>query len=293
MKIIDKKIAIVTGANSGLGYETTIALATVGITVIMACRHLQKGESAKKSILQQLPHAQLEVMHIDTSDLRAVKSFAANYLIQYGRLDILVNNAGVMMPPYELTDDGFESQLGTNYLGHFVLTGLLMPLIVNTPGARVVTLSSLAHKWSPIRFGDVNFTQGYNRRKAYGQSKTACLVFAYELDRRCKQQGVDTLSVAAHPGLSNTSLARHLPAYLQWLSPLLGQPPAAGAQSVVYAALSPNLQGGEYVGPGGFKEWRGKPAIVHSTPYACCQEVARQLWTLSEKLTGVSFNLKP
>ncbi len=195
-----------------------------------------------------------------------------------------------MMPPFSLTADGFENQLGTNYLGHFALTGLLLPLLLNTLSSRVVTLSSLAHQWSGIQFQDINFRNGYNKRKAYGQSKLACLMFAYELDRRFKNVNAKTISVAAHPGLSDTNLAQHMPFAFRWLSPLIGQSAKQGAQPTLYAATSPSLTGGEYIGPDGFGEWRGKPIIVASNKASHDAATSKKLWELSEEMTGVKFD---
>ncbi len=285
----DNKIAIITGANVGLGFETTFALAAKGIRVIMACRNPEKGEAAKLKVLEKLPDAVIDVMQVDLSKMSSVESFASRFILRFRNLDLLINNAGVMMPPYQLTEDGFESQLATNYLGHFTLTGLLLPLLLNTVNSRVISVSSLAHRWSNIQFNDLNFQKGYSKRKAYGQSKLACLMFAYELDRRLKKAGAKTISIAAHPGLSDTSLARHMPSFLQWLSPLLGQTPESGAQPLIYAALSSELQGGEYIGPDGFSEWHGKPTLVKSNDYSYDTSVAQQLWEISEKLTQLHF----
>ena len=178
------RIAIVTGANIGLGFETALALAGKGITVVLACRNSAKAEAAKAAILALHPKAKVKCMALDLGSLKSVRAFAAAYRKRHTRLDLLINNAGIMMPPFSLSEDGFESQLASNYLGHFALTGLLLPLIVKTPGSRIVSLSSLAHRWSGIRFHDLNATRRYDKRLAYGQSKLACLMFAYELQRR-------------------------------------------------------------------------------------------------------------
>jgi NAD(P)-dependent dehydrogenase (short-subunit alcohol dehydrogenase family) len=178
------RIAVVTGANIGLGYETALALAGKGCTVVLACRNAAKADAARAAILAQHPKARIERLTLDLGSLKSVRAFAAAYKKRHATLDLLINNAGIMMPPYTLSEDGFESQLAANYLGHFALTGLLLPLINKTPNARIVSLSSLAHKWSGIRFHDLNATQRYDKRLAYGQSKLACLMFAYELQRR-------------------------------------------------------------------------------------------------------------
>ena len=286
------RIAIVTGANSGLGLETARALAAKGCTVVLACRNLDKAQAARAALLEQQPQATLECMALDLGSLRSVRAFATAYAQNHRRLDLLINNAGIMMPPYALTEDGFESQFGTNYLGHFALTGLLLPRIVQTPQARIVSLSSLAHKWGGLRLQDLNFQHGYDRRLAYGQSKLACLMFAYELQRRLGRAGHDTLSVAAHPGVSHTNLSQHLPAVLRALVPLsalLLQSAQRGAQPTLYAALGDDIQGGDYCGPDGVGEMRGAPVKVGSNRRSRDTAVAAQLWTASEAMTGVRF----
>ncbi len=214
------RIAVVTGANIGLGYETALALAGKGCAVVLACRSPAKAEAAKATILAQHPKASVECMTLDLGSLKSVRAFAAAYKKRHATLDLLINNAGIMMPPYSLSEDGFESQLAANYLGHFALTGLLLPLITKTPNSRIVSLSSLAHKWSGIRFDDLHATRRYDKRLAYGQSKLACLMFAYELQRRLARAGHTTLSVAAHPGVSSTNLFQHLPKIVQLFTPL-------------------------------------------------------------------------
>ncbi len=290
MKNTVGKTALITGANVGLGYETALALAGKGMNVIMACRNLQKASAARQQILIQYPASTVHVMEIDTSSLASVRNFATEYSMKYKKLDVLVNNAGIMMPPYQLSEDGFENQLATNYLGHFALTGLLLPHLLRTEGSRVVTLSSVAHRWSGIQFEDMHFEKGYNKRKAYGQSKLACLMFAYELDRKLKTGGHRTVSVAAHPGASDTNLAQHLPVFLKWLSPVVGQSPEAGAQPTLYAALSPVIKGGEYVGPDGFREFKGKPVLVDSSELSKDERVAKALWERSVELTGIRYD---
>ncbi|MCJ8163448.1 oxidoreductase [Pontibacter sp. E15-1] len=283
------RTAIITGANVGLGYETALDLTGQGYAVVLACRNPEKAAAAKERMLKRNPWATVEAMEIDTSSLASVEAFAAAYQRRYTTLDLLINNAGVMMSPYQVTEDGFESQLATNYLGHFALTGRLLPMLLQTPGSRVVSLSSLAHRWSPIQLHDLHFQKGYSKRKAYGQSKLACLMFAYELDRRLKEHEHRTLSVAAHPGLSDTNLAQHMPPMLKWLSPMIGQSAVAGAQPTLYAALSPNINGGEYIGPNGFQEWRGKPIGVPSKDTSHDERMASALWEKSEEMTGVTY----
>lgn len=286
------RLAIVTGANIGLGLETAKALAGKGCAVVLACRNLAKAEAAKAQILALHPQAIVECMVLDLSSLRSVRAFAKAFAQQHARLDLLINNAGIMMPPYSLSEDGFESQLAANYLGHFALTGLLLPQLLATPGARVVSLSSLAHKWSPIQFDDLQFKKGYDKRLAYGQSKLACLMFAYELQRRLSQAGHDTLSVAAHPGVSATNLFQHLPKVVQVFAPLTSlvfQSAAGGAQPSLYAALGTDIQGGDFCGPHAMGEMRGYPIKVGSNRRSRDTTTAAKLWAVSEDLTGVRY----
>ncbi len=286
------RLAIVTGANIGLGFETALALAGKNCTVVLACRNMPKAEAARAQILAQHPKAKLECMPLDLGSLKSVRAFATAYAKRHATLDLLINNAGIMMPPYALSTDGFESQLAANYLGHFALTGLLLPLLNKTPNARVVSLSSLAHKWGNIRLDDPHFKKGYDKRQAYGQSKLACLMFAYELQRRLTQAGHSTLSVAAHPGVSATNLFQHMPKIVQVFSPLASlvfQSAQGGAQPTLYAALGKGIQGGDYCGPGALGEMRGAPAKVGSNHASRDTAVAAKLWALSEEMTGVRF----
>ncbi len=285
-----QKIAIITGANAGLGLEESKHLAKLGVRVVMACRDLERGMEAKKGILHKSPNALIDVLELDLSSQKSILAFADLVKQDYHRLDLLINNAGIMMTPYEETEDGFENQLATNYLGHFALTAYLLPSLKRTEDSRVVSLSSLAHKWSGIRFDDPNFKNGYDQRAAYGQSKLACLMFAYELNRRLKVSGYSTISIAAHPGISNTNLFKSTPKFLKWLSPIMGQPAEDGAKPILYAALSKDLLGGEYIGPGGFNEWRGNPIIVDSSQASKNKQDAGRLWELSEQLTGVKYH---
>lgn len=290
------RIAIITGANVGLGLETAMALAGKGCTVVLACRNAEKAEAAKQRIVSTHPNAVVECSPLDLSRLQSVRAFASTYNKHHRTLDLLINNAGIMMPPYSLTEDGFESQLAANYLGHFALTGLLMPLISSTPGSRVVSLSSLAHRWSDIRVDDLNFSRGYNKREAYGQSKLACLIFAYELQRRLRRAGSTTLSVAAHPGVSATNLFKHLPMVARLFAPLMSvvfQSAQDGAQPVLYAALGTDINGGDYCGPKSMREMRGTPGKVGSNRASRDEAVASRLWSLSEEMTGVRFLDEP
>lgn len=287
---ISGKVAIVTGANAGLGLETTRLLAAKGMTVIMACRNADKAEAARQQILSTQPQAKLDILPLDVSRLSSVREFAELFLVNYRQLDVLINNAGVMFPLFELTNDGFELQMATNYFGHFLLTGLLLPRLESTPGARVVTLSSIAHRGGFIDLNDLNSRQRYSRVSAYAQSKLACLMFAFELQRRLQSAGYQTMSVAAHPGVANTELARYLPAWLMRIvGPLFLQSAQAGAEPTLYAALGDDIRGGDFTGPRGFRELRGRAVKVGCARRARNAEVARQLWQQSEQLTGFSW----
>lgn len=286
------KIAIITGANTGLGLETTKAFAKRNIEVVMACRNESKAEKAKAEILNEVPKAQLKILKLDLSSLDAVRSFAEKFKSEYDRLDILVNNAGLMIPPYGKTKDGFELQFGINYLGHFLLTGLLLEPLKNAAEARVVSLSSLAHKWGDIYFEDLQFQKNYDKQKAYGQSKLACFMFAYELDRRLKAQELLVKSLAAHPGLSRTNLFRHLTGMMKLLTPFVypfTQSAKSGAQPQIKAALDEKLAGGDYLGPSGFQEYSGKPKVVGSNAISNDKEKAKRLWEISEELCNFQY----
>jgi len=283
------KVAIVTGANSGIGYEVTVGLVKKDFEVIMACRNLKKAEEAKSKILKRHPKAKINLMKVDTSSLDEVKKFANQFQTQYQNLHLLINNAGIMMSPYKVTEDGFENQFATNYLGHFALTGLLLPILTTTTGSRIISLSSLSYKWSEILFDDFHFEKSYSKTKAYGQSKRACLMFAFELQRRLSAAGYDTLSVAAHPGLSKTNLDQYYPALIRPLGNLFLQPAAKGALPILYAALYKHLKGGEFIGPDGFQQMRGYPTKVETDEYSNNKEVAKCLWSESEKMTNVFY----
>ena len=288
------RIFIVTGANTGLGYENSYTLAKKGATVIMACRSLKKANKAKDSIKEEVPNADLEVMEIDLSSLDSVRNFAKAYQSKYDRLDVLINNAGVMMPPYTKTDDGYELQLEANFLGHFLLTGLLMDTLLKTANSRVVTLSSIAHKNAKINFDDLQSEKKYSASDAYGQSKLACLFFAYELQRRLEKAGHNqTISTAAHPGIATTELARHMPklvyAILKYtVAPFLTHAPKEGAKPTLVAAIG-EVKGGDYFGPTGFNEFKGKPGKVSSTALSKDAAIAKRLWEKSEELVGLNY----
>ena len=285
---LNGKVAIVTGANSGIGFETARALAHKRATVILACRNKAKGAAAVRQINQESPTARAEIMSLDLSDLAAVRHFADEFASHYQRLDILINNAGIMAPPFGKTTDGFELQFGTNHLGHFALTGLLLDLTIRTPQARLVTISSSGHRFGAIDFANLNAEQGYDRQRAYAQSKLANLLFTYELQRRLESARVDTIAVAAHPGWTETNLQTHW-RMVRLLNPVIAQKPKMGALPALYAATAPDVQGGEYYGPRGWLELRGYPARVKSSGRSHDMAVATRLWTISEELTGMHY----
>ena len=289
------KIAVVTGANTGLGYETALGLASKECKVIMACRNKDKAEQAMADIRKEVPNADLEFIKLDLNSLKSVREFAKTYTEKYDRLDLLINNAGLMIPPLMRTEEGFESQFGVNHLGHFLLTNLLFSALEKTDNARVISLSSIAHKNGRIQFDDPNWENSYSRSDAYNQSKVACLMFAYELQRRLNDAGSNVISVAAHPGVSDTELGRYVPKALYFLFtpllPFVTHKPKKATLPTLMAALDENVAGGDYYGPTGFNEMKGEPGKAPSTGYSKKRDVAEKLWSLSEELTGEKFTV--
>jgi NAD(P)-dependent dehydrogenase (short-subunit alcohol dehydrogenase family) len=287
------RVAVVTGANTGLGFDTARVLAERGATVVLAVRDTEKGKQAAQRISTAAPGADVTVAHVDLSSLASVRAAAAELRERYAGIDLLINNAGVMYTPRQKTADGFELQFGTNHLGHFALTGLLLDRITSVPGSRVVTVSSIGHRIrAAIHFDDLQWDRSYDRVKAYGQSKLANLMFTYELQRRLTAAAAPTLALAAHPGGSDTELARHAPAALRWLLPVvrpLMQSAAQGALPSLRAATDPAVLGGQYYGPDGLGEMKGSPKLVKSSKQSHDAELQRRLWTVSEALTGVQF----
>ncbi|MGV0811374.1 SDR family NAD(P)-dependent oxidoreductase [Mycolicibacterium boenickei] len=285
------RTAVVTGANTGLGLETAKALASKGAHVVLAVRNLDKGEAAVEWISRSVPNADLELQRLDLGSLASVREAADEIRTKHERIDLLINNAGVMYPPKETTADGFELQFGTNHLGHFALTGLLLDRLLPVAGSRVVTVSSIGHRINAaIHFDDLQWERSYSRVGAYGQSKLANLLFTYELQRRLT--GEKTTALAAHPGGSDTELMRHLPGVLQKAVPLarpLFQDAAAGALPTLRAATDPGALGGQYFGPDGLGGTRGYPKVVPSSDQSHDLELQRRLWAVSEELTGVTF----
>lgn len=283
------KIAIVTGANSGIGYETARALAHKGATTILACRNAQKGQAALAQIEQEKPRGTAVLMLLDLNDLDSVREFADAFKAQYQRLDLLINNAGIMTPPYGQTKQGFETQFGVNHLGHFALTGLLLDRILATPDARIVNVSSMMHRFGKIDFDDLNSEKSYNPSAAYGQSKLANLLFTYELQRKLEASGNGVLAVAAHPGWTATNLQKHS-GMIEFFNRWFAQSPEMGALPTLMAATAPAVQGGEYYGPDRRFETVGYPKKVESNGRSHDQEAATQLWAISEELTGIQYD---
>jgi NAD(P)-dependent dehydrogenase (short-subunit alcohol dehydrogenase family) len=290
------KVVLITGANSGLGLESAKMIAGKGAHVVMACRNPSKAESAAQAIRELHPKASLELVALDLASLASVRELASSFARKHQRLDVLLNNAGIMAIPYTKTVDGFEAQFGTNHLGHFALTGLLYELLSNTPNARVVSVASQAHKMGKMRFDDLTWEHGYQKWAAYGMSKLANLLFAYELASRVARSGKGPLSVAAHPGYAATNLqyagadmqGRKLASrVLRWANPLFGQSPEMGALPQVYAATAADVSPGEYIGPDGMM--RGYPARARSSRRSHDGSDQARLWQESEKLTGVAF----
>ena len=282
------RVAIVTGANTGLGYETARVFAERGASVVLAVRDVAKGRSAADRM-----GGDVSVQELDLSSLESVRSAASALRAAHPRIDLLVNNAGVMYTPKQSTRDGFERQFGTNHLGHFAFTGLLLDQLLPVPGSRVVTVSSVGHRiQAAIHFDDLGWERTYSRAGAYGQSKLANLMFTYELQRRLASRGT-TVAVAAHPGVADTELGRNSPALLRTLlerlGPLLTQSAAMGALPTLRAATDPAVLGGQYYGPDGRGEARGYPRVVASSPQSYDLAVQQRLWSVSEDLTGVEF----
>jgi NAD(P)-dependent dehydrogenase (short-subunit alcohol dehydrogenase family) len=291
------KTALVTGANSGIGYQAALELARHGAHVLLGCRNYAKGQAALDRLLREAPGASAELVELDMASLSSIRAFVADFARRGIALDLLINNAGVMaLPKRELTADGFERQFGTNHLGHFALTGLLMPQLLAAPAPRVVTVASLAHRNFKIDFDDLQSERNYKPWDAYGESKLANILFANELNRRAVAAGSRLMSLPVHPGVSVTNIIANGPGanglkakVLTLLAPVLMQPDTAGALPTLYAATSMDAHGGEYIGPDGFMEMKGSPVVVQPRQHGLDQAVAQRLWTVSEKLTGVTY----
>jgi len=287
------RVVVVTGANSGTGFETARVLASRGATVILACRNAMRAEEAVRRI--QIIHrgSRVEAQLLDLGSLKSVREAAASIRERFSRLDLLINNAGVMVPPYGKTEDGFETQIGTNHFGPYVFTGLLLDRLRATPESRIVTMSSGAHRMGRIHFEDLHFERSYRAWAAYSQSKLANLLFTYELQRRLNAAGSGALAVAAHPGWARTELQRHA-GWISWLrtlgvEALLSQDALGGALPLLRAATDPTAKGGDYFGPSGFQEMKGAPVQVQSHARAQDADLQRRLWRCSELSTGVAY----
>jgi NAD(P)-dependent dehydrogenase (short-subunit alcohol dehydrogenase family) len=282
------RVAIITGANTGVGFQTATALASRGAQVVLAVRNVDKGKAAAAKIATTTPGAAVTVQQLDLGSMDSIRSGAAALRANFDRIDLLINNAGVMGTPKSATRDGFELQFGTNYLGHFALTGLLIDRVLAAPNSRIVTVSSAAHRLKArIQFDNLQGERGYNSLGAYALSKLANLLFAYELQRRLAD--TTTLSVAAHPGGAKTELARHSSAAVRAFNALLLQSASMGALPTLRAATDLQVRGGQYFGPSGFLEARGYPKLVRSSRKSHNRDSQRRLWALSEELTGVAY----
>jgi NAD(P)-dependent dehydrogenase (short-subunit alcohol dehydrogenase family) len=288
------RVAVVTGANTGLGYWTAAALADKGAQVVLAVRNLDKGENAVTQIRAKSPNANVALQRLDLTSLDAIREAAEELKAEHPRIDLLINNAGVMYTDKDTTKDGFELQFGTNHLGHFAFTGLLLEALLPVEGSRVVTVSSIGHRiLAKIHFDDLQWEHSYNRVRAYGQSKLANLMFTYELQRRLAHKGAPTVALAAHPGGSDTELTRNIPSLLKpavdvvW--PLFSQSAEMGALPTLRAATDPAARGGQYYGPDGIGEQRGHPKVVRSSTQSHDEAQQQRLWEVSEELTGVTY----
>ena len=299
----DGRTAIVTGSNTGLGFEVAAELAGAGAITVLACRSTDKAEHARTEILDRHPEATVEVLQLDLGDLGQIREAGAETTERFPAVDLLVNNAGVMVPPRSTTADGFELQFGTNHLGHFAYTGLVLPALLAGAPSRVVTVSSLAHQQGRMRWDDLHWERTYDRFRSYAQSKLANLLFAFELQRRLMDAGRNgadgTVSLAAHPGVSATELGRYIPGatlpgvkqVVRLTMSLATQSAAGGARPVLRAATDPEAAGFEYYGPSGFNEMRGAPVVVQPGPHARDRDDWARLWAISEELTGVTYPL--
>jgi NAD(P)-dependent dehydrogenase (short-subunit alcohol dehydrogenase family) len=293
----DGRTAIITGSTGGLGLETARVLAGHGATVVLAGRDPAKLEAASGQLGSAQPDASVQTVQVDLASLESIRKAAAELAARYPTIDLLINNAGLMFSPYGLTKDGYELQFGTNHLGHFALTGLLMPQLLATPGSRVVTVSSNAHRAGRINFADLNSARRYRRTAAYGQSKLANLMFTYELQRRLAAAEAQTIAVAAHPGTARTDLTRHMSALSNAamgprFAPLTSwfvQDARMGALPTLRAATDPAAVGGTYYGPDGFGQLTGYPVVVTSTTRSHNSQAQRRLWVESEQLTGITY----
>jgi NAD(P)-dependent dehydrogenase (short-subunit alcohol dehydrogenase family) len=297
---VSGKVAVITGANGGLGFQTALALARMGTTIVLACRSVDKAGKAQSELLAEVPHAEAIVIPLDVSEPESIRAFGRQFATRVGRLDLLVNNAGVVLVPLTRNSVGHEMHLATNYLGAFALTGTLLPFFRENARGRIVNVGSLAHRFAKLDLDDLNWEKTpYNEWQAYARSKLPLLSFTMELDRRLRATGSPVIALAAHPGFANTNAGRHSAAltprnaFGRWLSdhvvePLIPKAPVA-ARSIVHAASAEGVSGGDYYGPRGLLETRGRPGRARLNPVAEDVEVGRRLWALSEEMTGVGY----
>lgn len=289
------RTAIVTGANSGLGFETTKELARQNIKVIMACRNLEKAEQARETILKEIPTANLRIIPLDLNSFESVHNFAEEFKSRYKALHILINNAGIMANGFELSKDGYESQYASNFLGHFLLTNLLYNRLRKSESSRIITLSSIAHKFGKINTEKINDKKAYIPFARYSETKLACLMFSYDLNRRLIEKDIKIISASAHPGVSLTNISNNLPGVLLNLQNKLGSlvwsSQKQGAESTIFTALDLSVKGGDYYGPSGFFEIKGTPKKVNSSKLSKNENLAKELWAYAEKVTGFEFEI--
>ncbi len=289
------RVAIITGSNTGIGFGAAAVLAARGAHTVLAVRNVEKGNDAAARIKRASPAATVSVQQLDLTSLDNIRTAADELRATFDRIDLLINNAGVMYTDKASTQDGFELQFGTNHLGHFALTGLLLDHMLEVDGSRVVTVSSVGHRIrAKIHFDDLNLDRNYNRVVAYGQSKLANLLFTYELARRLKAKGAPTIATAAHPGAADTELLRNMPGGIRQVSQFfwstfIAQNADMGAEPTLRAAADPKVANGQYFGPGGFGEQKGHPKVVASSAQSHDEDIQRRLWTVSEELTHVSY----
>jgi len=289
-----QKIAVITGANSGIGFETALGMAEAGYVVVMACRCEDRAESACRRILKRVPNAQLDILLLDLSSLVLIRKFAAEFRTKYDHLDILINNAGILRYNGERTEDGFEAQLGVNYLGHFLLSSLLIDMMPDSSKSRVISIGSVAHKSAVIDLDDLNYEWRLKFDGAYNQSKLACLMFSDELQRRLGAAGKEILSVCAHPGGTDTGIfdAVSRPYYYfmkLFVAPFVTHSNESAAQPLICAALGTDIMGGEYIGPQGIMDLKGPPGRARRTEYSKDASIAKRLWDESEKHINCKF----
>ena len=292
------KTIVITGANSGIGYEAALHLAGRGAHVVFACRNEEKANEAMAQVQQRYPEALLSLIPLDLADLTSVRAFVDAFCSEHDQLNVLINNAGIMAIPRRETADGFEMQLGTNHLGHFALTGLLIERLLHTPASRVVNVSSLAHRFGALRFDDIQGKRSYDPWRAYGQSKLANLSFTYELDYRLRRHHADTIAVACHPGWAATNLQAVGPQmsnspikakFSALGNQLFAQSAYMGALPTLYAAAADDVASGDFIGPDGLMQARGYPKKVRSNSASQSVEAGQKLWEVSMQLTGVRY----